>query len=292
MPDTSEIRWAWGLFAVLAVADMLGLALTGMNVKIVPCLPVAACTAVLLFISFIYKTVRRELRLSYFALTVAQLLVYTALAGVLSYLLTAGNRPTIDAGLVAADRILGFDWRTMYAWGKAHNTQYLVLIYAYYSILPQLILMYIVLFTKGWFGRARELFWLFILTSLGCVVFSGLFPAAGAFATFNVQTENPSLLHFLALRNGSMKSIDLQQIQGLVSFPSFHLALAVILAYAARGIPVLFPFFLVLNTLVIAATPLVGGHHLADLWGGALLTLGAIAAMRRFASSLPQNSDS
>ncbi len=292
MLNTSEIRWAWGLFAVLAVADMLGLALMGMDMRIVPCLLVAAATAVLLLISFVYKTVRREPRLAYFAMTGAQLLVYTALAGVLSYLLTAGNRPTIDAELVATDYFLGFDWTTMYAWGKTHVAQHLVLICAYYSILPQLILMYIILFTKGLFDRAREMFWLFILTSLGCVIISGLFPAAGAFGTFNVQTANPSLQHFLALRDGSMKSINLQQLQGLVSFPSFHLALAVILAYAARGIPVLFPFFLALNALVIAATPLVGGHHLADLWGGALLTLGVIAAMRRFSSSLPQNSDS
>ena len=292
MRNTAEIRWAWCLFAVLAVADMLGLALTGMEVKVVPCLIVAAWTAVLLLISFFYRTVRREPRLACFAVTGAQLLVYTALACVLSYLLTAGNLPTIDAELVAADRFLGFDWTTMYAWGKTHITQHLVLICAYYSLLPQLILMYVLLFTKGLFDRAREMFWLFILTSLGCVVVSGLFPAAGAFATFNVQTANPSLQHFLALRDGSMKSIDLLQSQGLVSFPSFHLALAVILAYSARGIPIFFPFFLALNALVITATPLVGGHHFADLWGGALLTLGAIAAMRRFSSSLLQNSDS
>ena len=292
MRNTNEIRWAWRLLAVLAVADILGLALTGMDVRIVPCLSVAASTAVLLLISFVYKTVRLEPRLAYFAVTGAQLKVYVALGGVLSYLLTAGNRPTIDAELVTADRLLGFDWTTMYAWGKTHVAQHLVLICAYYSVLPQLILMYILLFTKGFFDRAREMFWLFILTSLGCVVVSGLFPAAGAFGTFNVQTANPSLQHFLALRDGSMKSIDLQQIQGLVSFPSFHLALAVILAYAARGIPVLFPFLLALNAFVIAATPLVGGHHFADLWGGALLTLGAITAMRRFSSSLPQNLDS
>ncbi|MEI8186807.1 MAG: phosphatase PAP2 family protein [Chlorobiaceae bacterium] len=292
MRNTSEIRWAWGLIAVLAVADMLGLALTGMDVRIVSCLPVAAMTAILLLISFIYSTIRQETRLVYFAVTVAQLLLYTALAGVLSYLLTAGNRPAIDAGLVAADRFLGFDWTTMYAWGKTHVAQHFVLICAYKSLLPQLTMMYVVLFTKGLFDRARELFWLFILTSLGCVVVSGLFPAAGAFGTFNVQTADPSLQHFLALRDGRMKSIDLLYLQGLVSFPSFHLALAVILAYAARGIPVLFPFFLALNTLVIAATPLVGGHHFADLWGGALLTLGAIALMRRFSSSFLQNSDS
>ncbi len=292
MRNASEIRWAWGSFAVLAVADMLGLALTGMGIRLVPCLLVAAATAVLLLISLIYTTVRREPRLSYLAVTGAQLLVYTALAGVLSYCLAAGNRSTIDAQLVSADHFLGLDWTTMYAWGKTHGVAYRVLIGAYYSLIPQLILMQIVLFTKGRLDRGRELFWLFILTSLGCVLVSGLFPAAGAFATFNVQTADPYVQHFLALRDGSMKNIDLQQIQGVVQFPSFHLALAVILTYAARGMPVLFPFFFLLNTLVIAATPLVGGHHFADLWGGALLTLGAIAVMRRFSGSLPQNSDS
>jgi hypothetical protein len=292
MRNTSEIRWAWGLFAVLAVADILGLALTGMSVKIFQCLVVAVSTVILLLISIVYTTVRREPRLACFAVTGAQLLVYSALAGVLSYILTAGNRPTIDAELVAADRFLGFDWLTMYSWGKTHDVQHLVLTCAYYSVIPQLFLMYVVLFTKGLFDRGREMFWLYILTSLGCVLVSGLFPAAGAFGTFTVQTQEPYLQHFLALRDGSMKIIDLQQIQGVVQFPSFHLALAVILAYAARGIPVLFPVMLALNVLVIAATPLVGGHHFADLWSSSFLTLGAIATMRRLSGSLPQHSDS
>jgi membrane-associated phospholipid phosphatase len=96
--------------------------------------------------------------------------------------------------------------------------------------------------------------------------------------------DDPYVQQFLALRDGHLKIIDLRQLQGVVQFPSFHLAMAVILTYAVRGIRVLFPVLLAWNALVIAATPLVGGHHFSDLWGGALVTLLVILLMRRLAS--------
>jgi membrane-associated phospholipid phosphatase len=59
------------------------------------------------------------------------------------------------------------------------------------------------------------------------------------------------------------------------------LALAVCCAYAARGIRILFPLLLALNLLVILATPLIGGHHFADLVGGALLTALVLFVFRK-----------
>jgi membrane-associated phospholipid phosphatase len=57
-------------------------------------------------------------------------------------------------------------------------------------------------------------------------------------------------------------------VKGLVGFPSFHTAQAVIVAWYARRLGILFYPFLVLNILVIISTPIQGGHHVVDVMGG------------------------
>ena len=83
-----------------------------------------------------------------------------------------------------------------------------------------------------------------------------------------------------ALRNGEMTRISLTQVNGLITFPSFHAALAIILIYASRGVKVLFPAFLVLNLLMLAATPTVGGHYFIDIIAGACVVL-CLACLRQ-----------
>jgi hypothetical protein len=277
----SEDKLAWVLIGALAFADAVGLVWTGMGLTPGPCLYEVAAVAVLLAISWMYQNLRREPRLVVLATTGAQLLAYTSCAAVFSYLVTAGGRPEIDTWLVSADKALGLDWFAMHAWVSAHRWLNIVLVFAYFSLIPQFLLVQVILLTGRDYARGRELFWLFVTTSLGCVLVSGLFPAAGAFVTFNVSLNDPYVTQFLALRKGTLGTIDLEKMQGVIQFPSFHLAMAVILVYAARGRRLLFPFLLVLNALVIVATPPIGGHHFADLWGGALLTLAAIALVRR-----------
>jgi len=277
--NISEIHLAWWLIITLAVIDMLGLIFTGITLKI------EASYLVFMFfllgMTWLYKTKRPEPRLSLFALFSAQLCAYSLTAGILSYLIAAASgQPTIDTWLVSADKAIGLDWLTMYQWEQGHVLWHAIFTLAYASVLPQLILMPFFLLIKSRFARVREMFWLFVATSLGAVIASAFFPAEGAFSTFKVSMHEPYLQQFLALHNGSLRVIDMKKMEGIVQFPSFHLELATILTYAARGIPILFPFLLGLNTIVIAATPSIGGHHFADLWGGGFLCLSIITLVR------------
>lgn len=281
--NISEIHLAWWLIVALVVINTLGLIYTGITLK-VDASHISGIVVFMIFclgMAWLYKTKRPEPRLTLLALFSAQLFAYSLAAGILSYLIAAASgQPTIDAWLVAADQAIGLDWLTMFRWEQEHALWHAILTLAYTSVLPQLILMPFFLLTKRRFARVREMFWLYVATSLGAIIVSAFFPAEGAFATFKVSMQDPYVQEFLALHNGSLRVIDMNKIQGIVQFPSFHLELAVIFIYAARGIPILFPFLLALNTLVIAATPSIGGHHFADLWGGALLCLSIIALAR------------
>ncbi|MDD4616279.1 MAG: phosphatase PAP2 family protein [Alphaproteobacteria bacterium] len=281
MQKPSESGLAWVLLAVLALADAAGVALTGIEVRIVPCVLVAAI--VLLLTSFSYVSARKSnIRIAALALTIAQGLAYAALVGTLSYLLAADRRPLIDARLVSVDRALGIDWMAIYLKGETYAYVRRLLECAYYSLIPQFFLIQFVLIFKGRFDWGRELFWLFVIVGLACVLVGGAFPAAGAFVTFNVPVDDVYIRHFLALRDGTMKVIDLSEMTGVVQFPSFHLAMAGVLTYASRGIRLLFPFSVAWNLLMVAATPFIGGHYFADLCGGAVVTLCAVAGIRLF----------
>ena len=82
------------------------------------------------------------------------------------------------------------------------------------------------------------------MTSLIAVVLSGLIPQQVPMPIIEPEPAlfnnlNPSaglwhIEHFEGLRNGSFRSIQLDQMQGLVTFPSFHTCFAITLAWCFR----------------------------------------------------------
>jgi membrane-associated phospholipid phosphatase len=58
-------------------------------------------------------------------------------------------------------------------------------------------------------------------------------------------------------------------MKGIIQFPSYHAAAAVLLAYAFASLPrwIAIPAFITEITLSISAVP-IGGHHLVDVLAG------------------------
>jgi hypothetical protein len=80
------------------------------------------------------------------------------------------------------------------------------------------------------------------------------------------------------LRAGTLRIIDFDGMEGLISFPSFHTANAILFVWALWPIRLLRLPMLVLNFLLIASTPLAGAHYLVDLIGGAAVAFAATFA--------------
>jgi membrane-associated phospholipid phosphatase len=78
----------------------------------------------------------------------------------------------------------------------------------------------------------------------------------------------------MALRSGTLGPLVFRAMTGVVTFPSFHTALAILVIYAIARTPIVAWPVILLNLLVIAATMPLGGHYLADvLCGGAIAVL-------------------
>jgi membrane-associated phospholipid phosphatase len=69
-------------------------------------------------------------------------------------------------------------------------------------------------------------------------------------------------------------------MEGLVTFPSFHTTLGILIVYAVRDFKVLAIFVGALNAVMIVATMPEGGHHLVDVLAGAGVALASISTVR------------
>lgn len=80
-----------------------------------------------------------------------------------------------------------------------------------------------------------------------------------------------------------MTAIQLNNLEELVTFPSFHTACGVLFAWALWRVRYLWIVGLILNVLMIASTPISGSHYLIDVIAGAGVAYIAIVIAGRVA---------
>src|SRR5262249_51301759 len=132
--------------------------------------------------------------------------------------------------------------------------------------------------------RIRALIATSIIALLLVIAVSAVAPAADAY--YYWRLSHPELIdeipigdHF-AIRAGVLHEIDLRRLQGLVTFPSYHIVLALLFIWAVRGIKWLLPLSLAFNAIVVVSTLSAGGHYMIDAPGGLVVTVIAIALHR------------
>ena len=213
--------------------------------------------ALLFVISSVYHRTGRSESIAGAATAGAILLVGMALLATASYVVAAVTPlPLYDNALAAADRRLGFDWAEWMAWTQSRAWMSRSFEVAYDAMLPELVGAVLYL------GFLRKSGWLLTTLFIGgalTALISGFFPAIG---------HLPSAPHvpvLRALRAGQLMDV---MPQGLISFPSYHTTVAVLLTGAFRGSRFLFPMACVLNGVMVVSTLSVGGHYLVDVIAG------------------------
>jgi len=226
-------------------------------------------------LSLILTRLDRLPRVALLSLTIAQFIVMLSATIVLSYLAAAMCFPLIDRQLAAVDRLLGMDWLATYHWVKANPRIDRILDLAYGSLPVQLPLVVVMLSVMRRDGRLHEFISMFGISLCIIIVISLFFPAAGAWDFFGLTdlANDYYLRDFYAVRDGTMRVIDLNHLNGIVQFPSFHAALGLIFILSTRGIYVVAPLSVCLNTLMIFSAVTNGGHHLADALAGPVVVL-------------------
>jgi hypothetical protein len=220
-----------------------------------------------------------------------QMTLFTLLGLFLSYAITARAGPLWDAQLSAADRALGLDWPMLRGVLDKVPPAVWVLGIAYHSLIAQMVVVIVGLAALGRFDALRLIVCAAIGAGFACILVSALVPASG-------NAFDPDAYHHLwppvarlhadivtGLRTSTLHTLDLTRMMGIVTFPSFHAALALIFIWSFRRIPRLAAAGSAWAALTIVATPVFGGHYAVDVIAGLVIGAGSLAGASRLFSA-------
>ncbi len=208
------------------------------------------------------------------------------LAGLLaSYTLSTWTRPYCDAFLAALDARLGFDWLGAYRLTQGSPALQWVGRWSYQCIGATPIVLIAGLVLAGREDHARRFLMAFWLALVVTMAFYPFFPAvgpltwlAGGDMSYAPTSGIQHTAVIAAARARSLGEIDPATMIGMVTFPSFHAAAAVLFAwFGSRLRRLRWPLFAV-NAAMLAATPVEGNHYLVDVLAGVLVAAFAIWA--------------
>ena len=216
-----------------------------------------------------------------------QMTLFTMLGVMLSYVIAARGGALWDMQLESWDRALGLDWAAIRDMVDRSSALVTLLGLGYHSLIPQMIVAVVALSCLGRFDELRITVAAAILSGFATILISGLMPADGNLfdpARYDhlwppVALSQAELI--AGLRTGTTRVLDLTAMQGIITFPSYHAALAGIFIWAFGAVPKLAIPAALWSRLTIVATPLGGGHYAVDVLAGlALATISVPAAGR------------
>ncbi|HEV2567785.1 phosphatase PAP2 family protein [Sphingomonas sp.] len=233
------------------------------------------------------------------AVALIQMTLFTLLGVAITYMLTAQAGALWDEHFAQADRALGLNWPAVRAVLDKRPLVVTALGFSYHSLALQMVAAICALSAAGRLDILRITVFAALSSGLLTVLLSGLFPANGnIFEPADYRHLWPSipwqqieLLH--GLRSGAIRTIDLLQLEGIVTFPSYHATLSVLFAWSFRSVPGLRIAGPVWASLTLLATPIFGGHYMVDVLAGALLGIVSLVAgiglaSDRYAATMPR----
>jgi hypothetical protein len=286
-------RLGWLVTGVVMLAVTAWLPFASFAVAVMPVLASLATCLALLAGTWFYTFRRVDPNIATALVHIAQMTLFTAFGSILSYMIAANELPLWDATLFGIDGALGLDWRAYLTFVNERPLLGLAGSLAYQSLIPQMIVLIAVLSLSGRLDAVRRMMLAAIVTGTLTVVMSGLMPAMAMFVHLGLtQADFPNLkpaaafVHLAdltALRAGTFPVLDISRAEGIVTFPSYHAALGLILLVGGWAHPWLRWPFLLLNLMLIAATPIDGGHYFIDVAAGLSIAAMVMLVIRKVA---------
>ena len=274
----------WGVVLAIGATDLVWARIAGLSFGgcLLPTVSAAAC----LGLAVVYDKMRPAPALAELARCAAIWIGFTGVGCALTYVAASVARPLVDAALADRDAMLGFDW---VAWANQvhrHPSLTLVLRCAYASLPPQIMGSILFLALARVPGRNDELLLNSMLALVLTTLISALWPALGPWVQFGDGAALPGdtvyVADVLALRSGGPARFALSAMRGIVTFPSYHTVLAILLTYSHRGLTWSFPPILAVNALMLMSLPSEGGHYLTDMLAGSVVAICVIAVTGQF----------
>lgn len=251
--------------------------------------PVIGATLALVALGAFIRMRRPMPRLAMFAVSFGIFSAFSAVIAIFVFQLFPFEHPTIDKTLIAVDAALGYDWaefvRFMVAWPVLGHA----LGWVYVAAIPQLVVVIAALAAQKRERALHRFLWVGVGGMAVTVAIWHFLPSVGPSPYHAIPPEAAQIKllvneHYAALlvqyATEGVPVIRPDLVIGVIAFPSFHMFMACMGLWFARGTRV-FPAMVVVSGLMIPATLGHGGHHLIDLIAAVFLfSLLAVLAAR------------
>lgn len=244
---------------------------------------VAAACAVLAGAAQVYTHFRKDPKAASALNCTAQIAAFAAVGAPLSYVAASANLTLWDGYFMAWDQHLGLDWTAWLQVMNNHPTLHTIFSLAYMSFAVQATTTVLALAVTGHLLRLRTFIAGFMLATVVTIVVSALMPAQGVWGHLHLSASNyPNIvpvtrdLHlsiFHGLRDGTFRELVAQGAEGIITFPSLHAALGLLFIWAMWPVKYLRWAVAALNVVMIAATPVDGGHYFTDVIAGLTIAI-------------------
>jgi PAP2 superfamily len=276
-------RILWATLAAIAVVDTIWLAASErLSLDLWSGRSIAPTVALIAALAF-YCRSRSDVRLQRLSIPLAGalfiILAFTALR-VLNHLTMSLPFSYVDDGLAKLDAISGFNWLAYAEWVAARPLVVKAFQLAYTGLTLVALAVFVILFAVRRIDRAKEFIRLIFWSGLTATIIGAFVPAKAAmdrFASLDLRAifgPDAGVYHIPylnALRSNEPCVLNFEELPGLVAMPSFHTACALLIMYCCRGIWVLHPVSILYSVVMIASTPVIGGHYFVDIIAGGLL---------------------
>lgn len=184
----------------------------------------------------------------------------------------------VSTPLARADAAMGLNWLAYHNWVRSMAALREATLVTYNSFGIQMLLVPCLLAAVGATSRMLRFFAASAITLLAVDVIFMIWPADNAATFFRAGDPVPlswshDLVSYIVARTTSYDVTD--NLVGLVSFPSFHTAGAVIGAWALRRTVLFWPV-MILESLLLLGVPAWGGHYFVDILAGLIVAVIAI----------------
>jgi membrane-associated phospholipid phosphatase len=282
-------RGVWIVVATVAGVVLAAPLVSNFTIAWATFAPPAAICLALAAGAWLYRNLRPDPKLASGLECTAQLIAFAAVGAPLSYLAAAAGAavPLQDHVFDAIDRAMRFDWMALLGWMNNSPAAFGALRLVYGSLLPQMALAVLCLAFTGRLTWLRVYTLAFLIATLVTIALSAVLPAEGVWLHYKLTEADARTVPvvstvwpvFTGLRDGSVRALVALGAEGVITFPSLHAALAVIMIAALWPIRALRWIVLILNATMLIATPIDGAHYLVDVVAGiAIAALSLVAA--------------
>lgn len=281
-----------GMVTGLAVLDVVLILIRGIGVDWRAYLSGFAIALGLFVLGQFYRLCRKDEKLAAPLIGTGLFIAFTLVGSVFNYLLMPLKFPLIDQWLFALDGAFGYSWKTTVEWAANHPWLSLLLRHIYFSSLPQLIVVVLVLGFSGRHQSLGEFLTIGIYGVMLCMAIWFFFPSLGPTTLVYISDDvvkatslgvTPAYgAELLRLAADGETYLTPSKILGLIAFPSVHMIMALMAVYYLWQVAYLRWLALAVNLLMVPAILIHGGHYAVDLVAGVIVFLITVQIMRFF----------